>query len=164
MSAPSFSLEGQVALVTGAGRGLGRAIALGLAGAGADLVLAARSADQIDAVAAEARALGRAARAVPTDVADAASVEALFAGVDRLDVLVNNAGISPYYRRAEQLAEAEWRQVLDVNLTGTFMCCRAAAARLAESGAGSSTSSRSARGSACRAWPRTARRRPASRR
>jgi NAD(P)-dependent dehydrogenase (short-subunit alcohol dehydrogenase family) len=133
VSAPDFSLDGQVALVTGAGRGLGRAIALGLAGAGADLVLAARSADQLDAVAAEARALGREARAVPTDVADAASVEALFAGVARLDVLVNNAGISPYYRRAEQLAEAEWRQVLDVNLTGTFMCCRAAAARLAES-------------------------------
>jgi NAD(P)-dependent dehydrogenase (short-subunit alcohol dehydrogenase family) len=133
VSAPDFSLDGQVALVTGAGRGLGRAIALGLAGAGADLVLAARSADQLDAVAAEARALGREARAVPTDVADAASVEALFAGVDRLDVLVNNAGISPYYRRAEQLAEAEWRRVLDVNLTGTFMCCRAAAARLAES-------------------------------
>jgi NAD(P)-dependent dehydrogenase (short-subunit alcohol dehydrogenase family) len=132
VSAPGLSLAGQVALVTGAGRGLGRAIALGLAGAGADLILAARSADQIDAVAAEARQLGREARAVPTDVADAASVEALFAGVDRLDVLVNNAGISPYYRRAEQLAEAEWREVLDVNLTGTFMCCRAASARLAE--------------------------------
>jgi NAD(P)-dependent dehydrogenase (short-subunit alcohol dehydrogenase family) len=132
VTAPRFLLEGQVALVTGAGRGLGRAIALGLASAGSDLVLAARSVDQLEAVATEVRALGRDARAVPTDVSDGASVESLFAGLTRLDVLVNNAGISPYYRRAEQLADAEWRDVLDVNLTGTFMCCRAAAARLAE--------------------------------
>jgi gluconate 5-dehydrogenase len=133
-----FSLAGKVALVTGAGRGIGRAIALGLAEAGADLVLAARSAEQIESVAAEVRALGRQALVVPTDVADGEQVEAMIERVGaehgRLDVLVNNAGISPYYRRAERLAEAEWREVLDVNLTGTFLCCRAAAPLLQSGG------------------------------
>jgi gluconate 5-dehydrogenase len=133
-----FSLATKVALVTGAGRGIGRAIALGFAEAGANLVLAARSAEQIEVVAAEVRALGRQALAVPTDVADGEQVEAMIERVraehGRLDVLVNNAGISPYYRRAERLAEAEWREVLDVNLTGTFLCCRAAAPLLQSGG------------------------------
>jgi gluconate 5-dehydrogenase len=133
-----FSLAGKVALVTGAGRGIGRAIALGLAEAGADLVLAARSAEQIEGVAAEVRALGRQALVVPTDVSDGGQVEAMVERVrvehGRLDVLVNNAGISPYYRRAERLAEVEWREVLDVNLTGTFLCCRAAAPLLPSGG------------------------------
>jgi gluconate 5-dehydrogenase len=133
-----FSLATKVALVTGAGRGIGRAIALGFAEAGANLVLAARSAEQIEVVAAEVRALGRQALAVPTDVADGEQVEAMIERVGaehgRLDVLVNNAGISPYYRRAERLAEAEWREVLDVNLTGTYLCCRAAAPLLQSGG------------------------------
>ena len=139
MSAPPgtarFSLLDKVAVVTGGGRGLGRAIALAFAEAGADVVLAARDAAALEAAAAEVRARGRRALAVPTDVARAGDVEALFARCrgefGPLDVLVNNAGISPYYKRTESLAEQEWRAVLDVNLTGTFLCCRAAADDLA---------------------------------
>ena len=131
-----FSLAGKVAIVTGAGRGIGRAIALGFAEAGATVVLASRSAAQLEAVAAEVRAGGGRALAVPTDVAHADEVHRLVVrcleefGV--LDVLVNNAGVSPYYKPAERLSETEWRQVLDVNLTGTFLGCQAAAVPLAD--------------------------------
>jgi NAD(P)-dependent dehydrogenase (short-subunit alcohol dehydrogenase family) len=130
-----YSLAGKVAIVTGAGRGIGRAIALGFVEAGATVVLAARSADQLETVAAEVKAGGGRALVVPTDVARADAVERLVTRCTEecggLDALVNNAGVSPYYKPAERLAEAEWRQVLDVNLTGTFLCCQAAAAPLA---------------------------------
>ncbi|MHB8618533.1 MAG: SDR family NAD(P)-dependent oxidoreductase [Chloroflexota bacterium] len=137
MIAQRFSLQGRVAVVTGSGRGLGRALALGLAEAGAMVVLAARTGGEIEAVAAEIAAAGGQALAVPCDVARRHDAERLMGRtVDEfghLDVLVNNAGISPYYKPAEQLLEEEWRQVLDTNLTGTFLCCQAAAQALAAS-------------------------------
>ena len=91
-----FRLDGRVAVVTGAGQGIGRGIALGLAEAGADVVCAARTAADVEAVAEEARARGRRALAVPTDVMQADDldrlVEATVGEMGRLDVLVNNAG------------------------------------------------------------------------
>lgn len=94
------SLEGQVAIVTGAGRGIGRAIALGLAGAGADVAVASRTEGELETVAEEVRALGRRALVVPTDVTDEIAVGALVrtavAELGRLDVMVNNAGVAPF--------------------------------------------------------------------
>jgi NAD(P)-dependent dehydrogenase (short-subunit alcohol dehydrogenase family) len=91
-----FSYEGKKALVTGAGRGIGRAIALALAGQGADVALAARSGDQLEVVAREVRALGRQAEVVPTDLLDVAQAQAMVAraveALGGLHVLVNNAG------------------------------------------------------------------------
>jgi len=94
-----FRLDGKVALVTGAGRGIGRGIALAFAESGADVVCAARTQAQIEEVAADVRALGRRALALPCDVTDAAALDALVATtlreLGRVDVLVNNAGGSP---------------------------------------------------------------------
>ena len=95
---PEFSIEGKKAIVTGAGRGIGKAIALTLAEAGVDVCVAARSRDELDAVADEIRGMGRRAAAIPTDITDEASVAAMVDGAVRelgeIDVLVNNAGIA----------------------------------------------------------------------
>ncbi|MHB1006575.1 MAG: SDR family NAD(P)-dependent oxidoreductase [Chloroflexota bacterium] len=140
MGLKRFSLDGRVALVTGAGRGIGRAIALGLAAAGADLSLASRTASDLEQVAAEARATGRRALCVPADVADEASVANLLQrtldAYGRLDVLVNAAGISPVYKRAEQTTAAEWDSVLGVNLRGAFLCATAAGRAMIPQGRG----------------------------
>lgn len=126
-------LAGRVAIVTGASRGLGRAIALALARAGADIACAARSRDDIEESARLIAQLGRQAIAVPTDVARYPDVESLVARtvaeLGRLDVLVNNSGIASVVPLAE-LDPDEWRRVLDVNLTGVFHGCRAAAGHL----------------------------------
>jgi 2-deoxy-D-gluconate 3-dehydrogenase len=124
-----FSLEGKVALVTGAGRGLGRAFSLALAQAGADVVVAARTMDDLQSLAGEIRALGRIALPCPLDVADVSSIRGVVGqAVDRLgrlDVLVNNAGTS-VRRPALEIAEAEWDRVVDTNLKGAFFCAQAA--------------------------------------
>ncbi|MDP6183725.1 MAG: SDR family NAD(P)-dependent oxidoreductase, partial [Gammaproteobacteria bacterium] len=106
-----FSVAGKVALVTGGGRGIGKGISMGLARAGADLVVAARSADEIAGVAAEAGSLGRRTLAVETDVGDLDSLERLFEAVEkefgRLDVLVNCAGVNRRKPALEVLPE-DW--------------------------------------------------------
>ena len=89
---PSFRLDGQVALVTGAGRGIGQACAIGLAEAGAEVILVSRTATEIEATAEVIRSKGGSARAVACDVTDTAAVRALFGSLDRLDILLNNAG------------------------------------------------------------------------
>ena len=126
-------LAGKVAIVTGAGRGLGRAMAVALAAAGADVALAARSGDQLRAVAGEVEELGRRALAVPTDVTDAdavgALVEATVTGLGRLDVLVNNSGVIDSTPLLEQEPSA-WDRVLDTNVRGTYLATRAAGAHL----------------------------------
>jgi NAD(P)-dependent dehydrogenase (short-subunit alcohol dehydrogenase family) len=118
----------KIALVTGAGSGIGRAVALGLAADGYDLVLAGRRPDAIDAVAGEVTQLGQKAVAVPTDVGDPASVEALFdviaATFGRLDVLFNNAGTGAPGVDFDQLTFAQWKTVVDTNLTGSFLCAQ----------------------------------------
>lgn len=119
----------RVALVTGAGRGLGRAIAIGLAKSSATVILVARSADELSTVAEEIRADGGNVQAITADVRRPEQVEAAvssaLASCGHLDVLVNAAGTSPFYKRSEQLDPAEWDLVLETNLRGTFLFCRA---------------------------------------
>jgi NAD(P)-dependent dehydrogenase (short-subunit alcohol dehydrogenase family) len=140
-SPPALRFDGRVVWITGASKGLGRAMAYAFAGAGADLVLSARSAAALEEVAATIAARGRRVEVVPGSVAEPADVEAAVARIreshGRLDALVNNAGISPYFSRAERLTEAELREVLEVNTVGAFACCRAALPLLEAADAGS---------------------------
>ncbi|WP_336486506.1 SDR family oxidoreductase [Methylobacterium nigriterrae] len=116
-----------VAIVTGAGSGVGRAVALGLGRAGYRVVLAGRRRPPLEAAADE---IGERALAVEADVADAGSVERLFArtreAFGRLDVLFNNAGIFTPAVPVDEIALEDWRASVDVNLTGAFLCTRAA--------------------------------------
>ena len=121
---------GGIALVTGAGSGIGRATALALAEAGWTVVLAGRRAEPLDDVAALIRKQGGEALPVPSDVSDEESVDALFNEVQRLygrlDLLFNNAGLFSPAVLLEDLTYAQWRHVVDVNLSGVFLCTRAA--------------------------------------
>jgi NAD(P)-dependent dehydrogenase (short-subunit alcohol dehydrogenase family) len=127
------SLAGKVAVVTGASRGLGRAIAVALAGGGADVALAARSKVDLEETARLVQAAGRRALVVPTDVASYAEVEVVMARtireLGRLDIVVNNSGVAKVAPLVEMTAE-DWRFMVDVNLTGVFNGCRAAAPHL----------------------------------
>jgi NAD(P)-dependent dehydrogenase (short-subunit alcohol dehydrogenase family) len=129
-AAPNFRLDGQVALVTGAARGLGRAIALALAHAGADVALGLRDAATGGELAAQIEALGRRAVALPMDVTDLgqvrAAVDGAAAALGRLDLLVNNAGIAPG-NPAEDATEADFDATVAINLKGTFFASQAAA-------------------------------------
>jgi NAD(P)-dependent dehydrogenase (short-subunit alcohol dehydrogenase family) len=119
----------RIALVTGAGSGIGRAVALALAGDGWDVVLAGRRADPLQATA-EAAPEGRRMMAFPCDVSKEADVLALFAAAQerfgRLDLVFNNAGTGAPPKHLEDLTLAEWQRVVDVNLTGAFLCTQAA--------------------------------------
>jgi 3-oxoacyl-[acyl-carrier protein] reductase len=124
-------LNDRVAIVTGAGQGLGRAFAKALARAGAIAVIAERNGERAQAVAAEISETGGRARALPTDVADADSVAAMARAVEqefgRIDILINNAAIfsTITMRPFDQIPLDEWESVLRVNVTGAFLCCRA---------------------------------------
>lgn len=132
-------LSGQVAVVTGGGRGIGRAVARSLASAGAKVAVAARTEEEIQAVADEIAAAGGEALAVLTDLADETSIRGLFAAVRerwaRLDVLVNNAGVGRYGPVAEFPVE-DLDYVIAVNLRGTFLCCQEAVRMMAPAGRG----------------------------
>ncbi|RMD60493.1 MAG: SDR family oxidoreductase [Alphaproteobacteria bacterium] len=125
-----MSETGKVAIVTGAGSGIGKAVALALLAEGYRVVLAGRRAAALDAVCEEAGAGRDRALAVPTDVTDPASVRALFAktreAFGRLDLLFNNAGTSAPAIPLEELTREQWQAVVDVNLTGAFLCTQEA--------------------------------------
>jgi len=121
-------LTGQIAVVTGAGRGIGRAIALKFAAAGADVVCVSRTVENSQKVAAEVEALGRKAWAMAVDVADgqavSTAVENILAGAGRADILVNNAGVTRDGLLV-RMSEADWDTVLNTNLKGAFLFTKA---------------------------------------
>jgi gluconate 5-dehydrogenase len=121
-----FSLKGKVGIVTGSTRGIGRAIADGLAGAGASVVVNGRKPEPVKAAADAIGGFG-----IAGDVSKAADVDQLIQSTadkfGRIDILINNAGISPYFKPAETLKEAEWDEIIAVNLKSVFLCCEAAA-------------------------------------
>ena len=125
MDSPSKS-----AIVTGAGSGIGRAVALALLRDGYRVALAGRRGDALEATVSAAGAASGRALAVPTDVSDAASVAALFARVKsafgRLDLLFNNAGVGAPGVNLEELSVEQWKTVVDINLTGVFLCIQQA--------------------------------------
>ena len=136
----TLRMDGRRVIVTGAGRGLGRQMALHLADAGADIVCAARTREQIEAVAEEIRSRGRRALAVPTDVSDSAQVDALAARTLQewggFEVMIANAGGGgpAAGKQVDQISDADWQDAIDTNLSSAFYCARAAAAHFRERG------------------------------
>lgn len=135
----SFSLNGRVALVTGAGRGIGRALALGLAEAGADVVCLARTGAEVEATAADVRVLGRRALAVTADVTRqeqvTQAVDAAIAAFGRIDILVNNAGMN-IRKPALEVQEQDWDKVVETNLKGPFLVAQTVGRHMCEAGYG----------------------------
>jgi NAD(P)-dependent dehydrogenase (short-subunit alcohol dehydrogenase family) len=131
-------LEGRVALVTGASRGIGAATAEALAAAGVRVVLAARDSEALEAVARRVNLAGGQALAVPTDVGRREEVERLFAAVERVGPLAALVCAAAVLTRApfEETTQEIWEQTLGVNLTGTFLCCRAAFGAMRAAGSG----------------------------
>jgi NAD(P)-dependent dehydrogenase (short-subunit alcohol dehydrogenase family) len=125
-----MSAQGKSAIVTGAGSGIGRAVALALLRDGYSVALAGRRRESLEQTVAEAGPDGVRARAVPTDVSEPAAVQALFDATreafGRLDLLFNNAGTGTRGILLEDLPIEQWRRVIDVNLTGAFLCTQAA--------------------------------------
>jgi NAD(P)-dependent dehydrogenase (short-subunit alcohol dehydrogenase family) len=136
---PRFNLDGQVALVTGASRGIGRDVALALANAGAVVALGARDPADVEELAGRIAREGGQAHAVSLDVRDRRQSEAAVAATverfGRLDVLVNNAGVGTNHDALEA-TEEEWNEVLDVNLKGLFFACQAAGREMVARGYG----------------------------
>jgi len=135
-----FALTDRVAIVTGAGRGIGRGIALGLAQAGAHVVVAARTAADLENIAGEIHKVGRRALSVPTDVRDSGQianmVERTMTEFGKIDILVNNAGgfsIRPVLQMPEEL----WDAIMGKNLRSVFLCCKAVGAVMVEQRRGS---------------------------
>jgi NAD(P)-dependent dehydrogenase (short-subunit alcohol dehydrogenase family) len=131
MVADNLKLDGKLVIITGAGRGLGRAMATRLAGAGADIVAAARTVEQLEETADEVRKLGRKCLIVPTDVSRSEDVNAMVAAAvkefAKVDVLINNAGAGEdsFGKTIDQITDDEWRRGIDVNLSSQFYGCRA---------------------------------------
>jgi NAD(P)-dependent dehydrogenase (short-subunit alcohol dehydrogenase family) len=136
-----FDLSGRVALVTGGSRGLGHEMALAFAGAGADVIVASRKEDACRRTAVEIEKLGRRALAHACHVGDWQALDALvevaYDRFGRVDVLVNNAGMSPLYPSLEEVGEALWDKVLAVNLKGPFRLSSLVGSRMARGEGGS---------------------------
>lgn len=135
-----FSLAGQVALVTGASRGIGRAIALGLGRAGADLLLMGRNMGSLKEVAAELESLGRKAVPVELDLGEDRSirdaVNEAWSNFPQVHVLVNNAATSPFARLAQDISSEDWDRVFGVNVRGTFVLTKTVGSHMISRGYG----------------------------
>ena len=122
------ALAGQVAVITGGGRGIGAAVALKLAGLGAEVALCGRTQASLDEIATQIRSSGGTAVALPCDVMDLDSVESAAKEVERrfgrLDILVNNAGVGTFGSPLHELAPQEWERVMNTNLRGVYYCIR----------------------------------------
>jgi NAD(P)-dependent dehydrogenase (short-subunit alcohol dehydrogenase family) len=129
----------RIALVTGSGQGIGKALAIGLAREGADVAVADINAESASGVKAEIEFFGRRALAVETDVSKEESVQSMTASVMRefgkLDILINNAGIFPV-SSVEEMKEEDWDRVIGTNLIGAFLCSRAVAGTFLQQGSG----------------------------
>jgi len=134
-----YSLEGKVAIVTGASKGIGKAIAVDLADAGAKVVLAARSLNVVEQAAVDIRATGAEAIAVPTDVTDVTAVKNLIhTTVDtyqNIDILINNAG-NGIFGTVDEFDPADWDSVVNSNMKGVFLCVKYALPHLLANGGG----------------------------
>jgi NAD(P)-dependent dehydrogenase (short-subunit alcohol dehydrogenase family) len=139
MTAQLFSLEGKVAVVTGGTSGIGRALSLGLADAGADVVATARRQQQVDDTAKEIEARGRKTLRTASDVGDRGTLESLLAATlerfSKVDILVNCAGMIKRTPTLD-LPEAEWTNILNTNLTGTLRACQVFGRHMLERGYG----------------------------
>ena len=137
---PEFTLEGKVTLVTGASRGIGRAIALRLAQAGAQVVVCSRKLDSVQAIATEIESAGDKALSVQAHVGRADDVTALVARVmeacNRVDVVVNNAATNPHFGPLLTADDGQWMKILDTNLMGAVRVCRAVAPHMEKQGGG----------------------------
>lgn len=123
-----FGLREKVAIVTGASRGIGKAAALSLAKAGADVICCARDMKALEETVNEITRLGRRARGIKVDITNFAEVEAMASKAvsefEKIDILVNNAGVV-ILKPLLEFSEEEWRKIIDTNLTGAFFCCKA---------------------------------------
>jgi NAD(P)-dependent dehydrogenase (short-subunit alcohol dehydrogenase family) len=139
MTQAFFDISGATALITGAGRGLGAALASGFAASGARVALADINLANAQATVAQIQSQGGQAHAYGCDISQASQVRALFDAVQhdlgQLDILVNNAGIN-IPKPAEELQLEEWQRIIGVNLTGTFLCCQTGGALMLARGAG----------------------------
>jgi NAD(P)-dependent dehydrogenase (short-subunit alcohol dehydrogenase family) len=139
MSKQLFDLTGNVAVVTGGTSGIGRALSLGLAQAGADVIATARRPEQVNETAAAIEALGRRTLRMPSDVCDRSSLEKLLAEAvqhfEKVDVLINCAGRIKRTPTAD-LSEEEWNGIIDTNLTGTLRACQIIGGHMLERGYG----------------------------
>ena len=135
-----FKLEGRIAVVTGGGQGIGLACAEALGEAGARIVVTDRDPKMAESGAAGLKAKGYAAEAITMDVTDSARVSQVAAELaarnGKVDILVNNAGIARSETAAEKVADEHWLNVIDVNLNGTFWCCRAFGRHMLDGGSG----------------------------
>jgi len=133
-------LANRIAIVTGGGRGIGRAICLAFAREGAQVVTTARTHSEIEQVASEIRSLGQKALAIATDVSDeegvASMVDATLRALGRIDILVNNAAINHPSCPVVELDPRDWDTIMAVNLKGTFLCCRAVLGKMIEQRSG----------------------------
>jgi NAD(P)-dependent dehydrogenase (short-subunit alcohol dehydrogenase family) len=155
---PQLNLGGKVAWVTGGARGIGRAIAIALARAGADVAVVDIDAGEAASVADEVRGFGRRALVLSADVSDSGQVDQMAGDVvdnlGRLDVAVNNAGILVTHAAAD-CTDEQWRRVMGTNLNGVFWCCRAAGRRLIAQGGGGRIINIGSMSAQVADWPRS---------